>query len=352
MKKFILISIGLLAGILFSDSITYAQSCSKVFYNYRELNKIKSMRFMSLNAEDYFLKVKKHLKNIEQKPNEALPISDTVEAMVDAIPELIKDTQPDLVILLEVNQVSMEYLASAKLKNQWTHFLFEGNDQRQIGFLIKEDIPVDVETRTHRDMKWKNPSNNNQEEILFTRDFPALIFRRKNEKQPFMIALGAHGHSKASRKNDPNSASLKRAEMSAMEKIIISLKKEFGENVPLILGGDFNATIKPGSEVQPLLNQLKEAFDIANVPFSRRATSYFLGKEGRRVLRQVDAIMMSPSLAPFVKQAFVYPYKINGRNGPLPMDTPPELINMIPSDHYPVVVDISTEIILPEAHGK
>ncbi len=76
-----------------------------------------------------------------------------------------------------------------------------------------------------------------------------------------------------------------------------------------------------------------------------------MGEVGARILRQIDAIFTSPSLASYIIRAFVYPYtNAQGRNL-LPTDTQPESIQNNPSDHYAVVVDLSTERIFPEAHG-
>lgn len=289
----------------------------------RDLNSVKQLTVMTLNPRDL---------NKEKSESE-----------IQMITEVIRKSDSDIIILQETNLESLQHLANTQLNAKWKAYLVEGNDSRRhIGFLVKSDLPLDISLESHSKTLWKVSH-------LFSRDVPALILKRKGDDKPALIVLGAHAHSNGGF-NNKNFAELKKAETNGMAQIIRKYKNQYGEDVPMFLGGDFNTKVRPDGDMNPIYKEMKESFDVLNLPFSKRFTHYFMGEEGVRILRQIDAIFTTPSLAPSIKQAFVYPYLHPQRPALLPADTPPQFITDNPSDHYAVVVVISTEKIFPEAH--
>ncbi len=311
-----------------------AQTCRQ-FFSMRNLNQVKQVRVMTLNPRDLFLKEASLSDKITSEMIKP-------ELEIQKIVELIRKSDSDVIILQETDLGSLQHLAENQLQGKWKAHLVKGNDERHIGFLVKSDLPLEVTVETHSTTLWKVSR-------LFARDVPALILKRKGEDRPALIVLGVHAHSNGGY-NNRNFAELKKAEVDATAQIVRKFKNQYGEDIPLLLGGDFNTKVRPDGELAPIFKELKESFDVLNLPFSRRITHYFMGAEGARILRQIDAIFTSPSLATYIKQAFVYPYSHAQNRNLLPTDTPPEFIPNNPSDHYAVVVDISTERIFPEAY--
>jgi hypothetical protein len=312
----------------------------------RSLESVKSLRIMAYNVKDLYLRKVNNpggKQIVEPKPlNELKGI---------ALP--ILDVDPDIVILEEVDDIQAltAFKENFLGRQKYLGNLIEGNDTRgiDIGFLVKADLPVQLDMETHREVTWVNP-NTGMREKVFSRDLPVVFVRRnKNEKTPVLIIVGNHGRSQRDRANDPGGTLIRSAQYQAAAEIIAGYMKRWPK-VPIVMGGDFNTEVRNSPEVLPLRSILVDSFDIAKIPMQARTTHTFHPDGGERVLSQLDTIYVSPVLAPSVRGAAVYHYRDgSGRELPLPRTFEERARN--PSDHFPVAIEVSTERIFPEAYA-
>ena len=164
-----------------------------------------------------------------------------------------------------------------------------------------------------------------------------------------MIILGNHAKSKRDRSGDPLSEMVRVAQYKAMGDIIDGYRKKYGQDVPLMMAGDFNTDVPTSASVKPIRDRMDDTLDIAGVKGLDRTTQSFHPRNGAAQYSQLDAVMVTPSLANSVEEAKVYRYKDqNGNEKPLPTSFNERALN--PSDHFPVFVRITTEKIFPEAY--
>ncbi len=313
----------------------------------RSLESVKTLRIMTYNVKDLYLRKvndKGGKPIVEPKPLNELR----------GIAAPILDVDPDIVILEEVDD--MQTLTAFKEnflgRQKYLGNLIEGNDTRgiDIGFLVKADLPLQLDMETHRDVTWMNPDTGMREK-LFSRDLPVVFVRRnKSEKVPALIVVGNHARSQRDRAHDVGGVKIRTAQYLAAAEIIRGYMRRW-PNVPIVLGGDFNTELRNSREVLPLRSILRDSFDVAKVPMQARTTHTFHPEGGERVLSQLDTIYVSPILAQSIRGAAVYRYRDgSGRELPLPRTFEERSLN--PSDHYPVAIELSTERIFPEAHAS
>ncbi|MGZ3744590.1 MAG: endonuclease/exonuclease/phosphatase family protein [Pseudobdellovibrionaceae bacterium] len=320
----------------------------------RPLATIKKLRFMAFNMENFFLVPHKYR---EMMPDHSVRIEDIKvkpEAQLLGAARAITDADPDFIVVEEVDDLSaLETFSKKYLNGAYRPFLIEGNDPRyiDIGFLVKADLPLQIEERTNKTLTWYDPVEK-RETPLFSRDLPVLIVRREGAKPnetPLFVFVGNHGKSKRDRDGDPNSTIWRTAQYEAAGKIIDGLFTEFGKNLPLILGGDFNTAFPSAPELAPLKKRLQDPFDLLKIPVKDRITHSFPHFHGSPEYQQLDNLLVSPPLASSVLGVQVYHYKDeNGNVKPLPRTFDDRDEN--PSDHFPLIMDLSTETILPEAY--
>ena len=312
----------------------------------RELKEVSKLRIMNFNVGDLFLNNFTDANGGQvQEPK---PLHE-----LKGIARPILEIDPDIIVLEEVDNLpTLTYFSEKFLgKGRYIPALIEGNDPRgiDIGFLIKADLPIQLDIESHRDVTWVDPVDNKKGR-LFSRDLPVVFIRRsKMDKVPALIVVGNHGRSQRDRTGDPLAVNMRTAQYQAAAEIITGYMKTW-PNVPLVMAGDFNTDVRVGSEVKPIRSLLADSFDIMKVPDLDRTSHTFHPNDGPRVLNQLDAIYVSPVLVSSVTRAGVYRYKDNmGRELPLPKTFDERELN--PSDHYPVAIELTTERIFPEAHA-
>lgn len=329
----------------------YGSSCNRVF-NYqavsiRDYSQIKELKIMAYNVENLFWSVGKYdsVSPNQMKMNPANPPQQKSEKDFETIRKIIKDINPDVAILPEVESlVALTHLAQAELGN-YKSLLIEGNDARgiNIGFLIKNDLPFLIEQQTHKDEMWFDPISQ-QTVKLFSRDVPALLLRKDKSSAPFLIVLGNHAKSKRDRPGDPGSEIVRKAQYDRIVEIIESYKKQFGENIPILLGGDYNTDVQHAPELDLLNKSLSSAFSLAkdSTPKSELITHTFHPRDGPTQKSQMDDIKISSSLGQSVIEAKVYRYR-NPDGSIMPFADSYEQRSLQPSDHLPIYITISTQ---------
>lgn len=263
---------------------------------------------------------------------------------IHALKNVIDGLKSDILVLTEVvDRVSLAHLAG-ELVTKYRRFIIEGNDQGgHIAILLKQELPVEAVYDTNKQLMWRDPTNNVYEPV-FVRDAPALILRRKNQDKPFLIVVGVHSKSQRHRTGDPRSEIQRTAEFHAYMQVREAYKQQFGEDVPVIIAGDFNTDMVRSPESRVLKTELRSAFDVAQeaTPPKDRITHTFHPKEQPTERHQIDDILVPPSLAQSILKAIVNRYKDVFGNI-LPFADSFEKRSSQPSDHLPISVDISTE---------
>lgn len=220
--------------------------------------------------------------------------------------------------------------------NDGRHFKHEGRD---VAIAIRGDLDVSVEFETHRDALWKDPAANYATKRLFSRDKPFLIIRDGKTGEVLKILGGEHGKSLRNRADgkDFESKMIASAQAQAGKKIIHNYQKRFGRNVKMVIGGDWNRNIQTSEELQPIRDVLKDAFDLVDIP--NRTTQIYFPHHGYPIATPMDALMVSPSIAPFITNALVLPeiHHITGKPIPTPRSLE-ERDSTMPSDHHAIAI--------------
>lgn len=256
----------------------------------------------------------------------------------------IREMDPDVITLQEVENVkALEQFNQKYLGGAYRTLLLKGNDERgiDVGFLVKKDIPFDIEHRTHKGETWNDPSQGGRQVPLFSRDLPSLVVRAPGRAQPLFVIFGTHFKSKRDRSRDPQSRTLRRAQVERTAEIVARYRREFGPKVPIMLAGDFNGELNREPEFEALRRAagLVDSLDLVRppLPYQDRITHTYHPTGGPADKKQIDAVMVSESMKGVVVSASVYRYKDeHGNVKPIP-DTYEER-SKNPSDHFPVLV--------------
>lgn len=275
---------------------------------------------------------------------------------MQGVAQAILDSSPDLIVLQEIEGLqTLEDFNKQFLNSGYTAVLHPGNDARgiEIGFLIKKDLPLQVALESHRDVRWNDPADNNRSVPLFSRDLPSLLFFRQSDDPktatPLFVMIGNHGKSKRDRPGDPNSNLLRAAQYREARVIVDGYQKKYGNDLPILLAGDFNTDVKNSPELQPLREKMQDVLDLVEATGASRITHTYHPHEGGPQMAQLDGILVNQRLALSVLAAAIYRYKDqNGVVKPIPQTYQEREKN--PSDHFPIVLRLSTKLIFPEAH--
>lgn len=312
-----------------------------VSYNIRDLMRDPSKEFSWDPA------LKRHVKQLWPEYNGKPPWQRKASARV------LLDMGPDIIVLQEVEDVAvLGRFNSEYLDDGYNSFLIDGNDDRKIdiGFLVKKELPFDIEHRTHKNETWNNPLYNGAVRPLFSRDLPALIVRARGKARPLFVLFGTHFKSKRSAPGDPESNKFRKVQVERASGIINGYQREFGPDIPILLAGDFNGNLhsEPAFDSLWKIAGLIDSFDLlARPPPQReRITHIYFPPDGAPAQAgQIDAILVSPSLRGCVKAAEVYRYT-DGEGNKMNLPGSYQEREGNPSDHYPVAVTLDFQSIL------
>lgn len=257
---------------------------------------------------------------------------------------VINDLKSDVLVLTEVaDPMALRQMVN-RLEEKYSIFWSAGNDPHglNVAMLLKTDLPLHGTYESHRNMKWVDPVSG-KTEPLFIRDAPALILRKKHETAPYLIVIGVHSKSQRDRYGDPRSELIRRAEFNGYVTLIRGYQRRYGENTRIVLAGDFNTDVRFSPEMQILNETMVSSFDVAKLvtPPAGRITHTYHPRDGPTASHQIDDIRVLPFLKGIIEKAYVYRYRNeNGTLRPF-ADSFAERVEQ-PSDHLPVVVEIST----------
>ena len=265
---------------------------------------------------------------------------------------IILRENPDIMALQEVEDgQALEKFNSEYLQDKYIVLLIEGNDGRgiDVGFLIKKDLPFDIEVQSHKFVKdrYKSEPMN-----IFSRDLPIVTFWPKGSDRrgrPFFSFIGTHFKSQRDKKGDPRSEKLRTLQVKNAIQIINNLQQRHGENHVVMMAGDYNADLHTAPEFQQLWQAgFMDSLDLqANVPPRlARVSQTYHPNGGKTVFSQMDGILLAPTplQQSLILSAGVIPYLMpDGSLRPLP-NTYDER-SLQPSDHRMVMAEILFRLI-------
>lgn len=296
---------------LFGSSLAFGLDCNERLrfgipdVPQRRLRSIDTLKTMTLNMQNLLFR---HV------PNEKF----------QALAGSIRSADPDIVIAQEVSFRALKKLSRDYLGNDYFVSVIKGNDRfgKEVGFLIKADLPFFVDFRSHKNFRFEGPHT------VFSRDLPAALFSLGPKQKPFLIVLGTH--LKAFKNQFVKIRHIRHNEIQAMVQIAGFYMKRF-RNVPIVLAGDFNNDLRFSPEFQPLNAIFQDSLEVAGVSSGNRATSWYRNGP-RRIHSQPDGILISRELRSSVIRSWVQPFAEDASHTP---------------DHAPVILEISTQRLWP-----
>jgi endonuclease/exonuclease/phosphatase family metal-dependent hydrolase len=323
----------------------------------------KTLRLVQYNVENLFLFLDLYsgqdLKKVTEAEWQKLSSSTTQNKPLKkawALATVIKDIDPDILMLNEVGgSESLENFNKYFLNSKYKTFLKEGNSNRgiDVGFLVRADLPFRELLLTHRDRPLhflyphETQTASGGKSHYFSRDVSELRLFRANENTPCLVILLTHLKSKLDADGvDPEGKLRRAAELRTLVALYNDVRRELGDTVPVVVSGDFNGIASPhGTELEftPLHENtdLHDTLELAGRPLTERHTQVQITPSGRQNLVQIDYVFVSSQLKAQVdiEKTRVYYYKSDlGHVAPLPRNL--EERSHLPSDHYPVVVEI------------
>lgn len=314
----------------------------------RSIQSIESLIVGNYNVENLFQQAvvppQDGLLNLFSVLDSGNPIKPV--AKIKEVARAILTNNYDIFVVEEVeNLQTLELLNKYYLNNLYKPFLIEGNDPRgiDVGFFVKKDLPYFIEERSNKDEMWEDPTHEEEEDLLFSRDLPELHIRLSAEADPAFVLMGTHYKSKIGRKDDPESKILRKAQVERTAEIFKRLSKEFGKSLPLFIAGDFNGEVSHEPEFAAFRRTVKlfDAFDYVSPAVNKkeRFTHVYFPKSKPMELSQLDGFMFDYHATKAIRRAFPFRYTdMNGNVLPIPKTV--EEKNKNPSDHYPVVVEL------------
>jgi endonuclease/exonuclease/phosphatase family metal-dependent hydrolase len=316
------------------------------------------LRIAVLNAENLFLTL----------PGEATGPYQKSIFKARELARAISDIDPDLLFLAEVGGIkSLQLFNQNYLQENFIPSLIPGNSDRgiELGVLIKKNLPYRFAHGTHKNRPLPfNYHHEIEENALaserglplphsshaMSRDLLELRLFNNDDQAPVLIILFAHLKSKLDKEGIDSEGKMRRkAEFEYTLKAAKALTGQF--DCPVIICGDLNGNAlreAPDFEFSAIQNypELKDILEVLNIPPRERGTFiYFSGSERREL--QMDYILLPEQLHPAVipETSGLYYYK-NADGMPHARPTNHWQKDLLPSDHYPIIVDLEDRFLV------
>lgn len=320
----------------------------------------RQLRIGLLNCEDLFVFMDQSngqpIETLNEKEWQSMSSSPTGNKPLRKL-RWLADTltamDADILLLNEIGgRESMDNFARYFLKGRYQPYMVEGNSDRgiDIGYMVRRTLEGRFLLRSHRHRALKfnypNEVESRRKTHYFSRDLQELRWYDVDGKTLKMIFLLVHLKSRLDPRGvDPGGRLRRRAEAELLSEIYKEIRAEF-PGTSVVVGGDFNgqaAGPKPDEEFLCLLDtDLSEAFHQLNIPPEKSASQVSLPKNGRAQLLKIDHIFLSPELHSNLvaegSEVFLYRSELGI---PMPYVGSIESRNALPSDHYPLVINLS-----------
>jgi endonuclease/exonuclease/phosphatase family metal-dependent hydrolase len=253
----------------------------------------------------------------------------------------ILDINPDILMLVEVGgEDSLVNFNLHFLGDRFKPWFVDGNSKRAIdlGFLTKKELGFKIETRSNKDFPVEVNGWHGKEITKFSRDVAEL--RLHDETGLRLILLLTHLKSKISTEDDHLGNNRRTAEAIALVRIYEELSRQHAD-VPIVVGGDFNAELASLELEMIRHTNLVDFHDILGTEPEKRTSLVHFDFYGQPNTMALDYLLISPHLRESVVIPKSYTYRYKAFYG-IPEEvsqTPGERIQN-PSDHYPLVLTI------------
>lgn len=320
----------LLNDFLFKNQLKYT------FKNYGQSSTpVQNLRMMEINSLNLFENVRYIIKD-EKGSQQTVWRSEKPVYQTEGLAAGIHSMNSDVVVMVEVESlVALKQFNSSYLRNQYQEFLIEGNDSRgiDVGVLIKNNLPFEIEMRTNRDLIING-------DPLFSRDLPIVIFKEKSGQVPTVkfILLLTHYKSKRPTPKDGDGTTKRLAQADYTRLIIEKLQIEYGIETPIFLAGDFNNNVPTAPEFTQL-RSLPMIDPLDQFPPSQRFTHFYFNPKGQPEFHQLDAFLHTETPKITITNALIVPPKDKYGNS-LPIPKSYKERESLPSDHMATVIDV------------
>ena len=333
------------------------------------------IRVMTMNMYNIYAHQGREASNGSAREGGVSPRKKTLEK-VQRKAAVFFDVRPDIAVIQEIEpavnsnaQATLDQFARIELKGKYVGFTSgHSNDRKgmESGFLVKAELLKEFNfevvsfsekqsTLLGRLMGQRSP--------VFTGDFALLRITKKGDRGDMFYVFDPHlkslrpSFTKNERRQGRTPENVEAArrrvvakaklEIAEIVKIITQLKALY-PRVPFMISGDFNRDLESSPEMRPFYDELnlREGLTLGQrgrVPYSARYTSIYFPIDGERELSQLLGNFVSPHLQDHVLESWVYRFVDDEGSVIRLPETYQEREGELPTDHYPVVIDLSTK---------
>jgi len=291
---------------------------------------------------------------------------------VKVIATIIKTIAPDICFFTEVGgENSLSHFNEEFLENGYHVFLKKGNSNRGIenGYLVSKEFlsthnlfiehlgharkPINFlypheETENKRLLKGGYKLKHRSHRL--SRDLSELqLFKAEDthRQKPLLIMLGVHLKSKLDKDGiDWQGTKRRQAECRYLSEVYTKRKKRFGDELPIILTGDFNGELhanKRDPEFRDIFShsELIDFSDALSLPREECVSFVGMDKDKKSFGIQLDYFLLPKNQISKLKKAGCGFYRFRSPQGTIyPLPQNPGARHSMPSDHYPLVVEL------------
>ncbi len=330
-------------------SASYGQGCYKYFVapvrKYSQaVESIKELRIVTYNMLNLYL----HLGDIRK--NDTIQMTQKPRWALEQMAETFARHPFDIMIAQEVESLGSARLFNKEFLNEEFNIYSTATKDKRglyVVFFVRKTLPFKFQIESHLSEMWLDPMDQVVKEV-FPRDLPTLqVYDPKYDQIPILTVMGAHLKSMRPRvisqgdgtyNTDKDSLIMREAQANRATRIIQRYQIKYGLSHPILIAGDFNNAHNFSPEFNGFFRHAKLSDSVSLVRenmFADKITHTYFGN-GKAEHHQLDGILLTPVLVPFLKDSFVLPYYDNrGAPKDLPRTKAQRKTNA--SDHSPVI---------------
>lgn len=269
-------------------------------------------------------------------------------AHVNGLAATIIKENADIILFQEAEGVQeARWFLDHKLKGKWVIVAIGDparSDRLTFTAIRRTLMPhLNIRVLPLDDSVWIDPRMGSYESHLFHRQVQHVMISTLEDEVPFLHVLNVHLKAKF----DHASVVARSAQLTGLEKIISGIRYEYGDNVHLLVGGDYNDDFMKSSELPRFMREAKlyETLDLIGVPVDPkyRSTNVLQNHYGQMVYNQLDGILISSSMRRALQASHVVRYYGEHENA-LPLPISGCEVSCLPSSHRA----ISATFLLPK----
>ncbi len=340
------------ASVYGQDALLLGQIVKRVKLGTAESPRPTHWKTVFYNVKNLVMRVGRSERGDTRPPKPVVPLHQELKSpeQIDWQRNLLSQAAFNQAVLVEVASGDdlKEFFTDARFKMQYEDFLVEGNDINRIdlGMVAQKGVRFEAVYVSYKNVKWKDPVDGVIDPV-FPRDLPVMFLVDIATGEIVLITVGKHGKSQLDRGGDKKSRIWRESEFGASDQIVRQLLAEYGEEVRIIEGGDYNVETR-GTESDCMTGMkkiMRSVFDLTPdpTPAGQRITETYHPKNGPTLLSQLDDAFVTKGLFSRILGARVIRYR-SSRQSPtgtvLPYAQSFDQRSQQPSDHLPIEVEI------------